>query len=105
MTHTGEIPSLEQQIIQFFTSEDININSHDISACHPRPRKDNKSKPAIIIRFANSKGKNDVLRQTKKLRGMEVYVKEHLTKKNTDIARQVRALRKQKKVSNLNKEL
>lgn len=42
--------------------------------------------------------KNDLLRQTKKLKGTEVYVNEHLTKKNADIARQARALRKQKKI-------
>ncbi len=94
----GEMFSLEQQILQFFTSKDININSSTISACHALPRKDKNAKPATIIRFVNRKDKNELLRQGKKLRGTDVYLNEHLTKKNADIARQARALRKQNKI-------
>lgn len=94
----GEINSLEQQVLQFFTSKDIDIDSSAISACHVLPRKDNKAKPAIIIRFVNRKNKNGLLRQAKKFRGTDVYLNENLTKKNSDIARQARALRKQSKI-------
>lgn len=94
----GEINSLEQQVLQFFTSKDIDIDSSAISACHVLPWKDNKANQAIIIRFVNRKNKNGLLRQAKKLRGTDVYLNEHLTKKNSDIARQARALRKQSKI-------
>lgn len=93
----GEIHSLEQQVYKFFASKDIDIDSNAISACHALPRKD-KAKPAIVIRFVNRKVKNNLLQQAKKLRGTDVYLNEHLTKKNSDIARQARALKKQKKI-------
>ena len=36
-----------------------------------------------------------MLKQGKKLRGTNVYLNDHLTKKNADIARQARIMRKQ----------
>ncbi|KAL7388350.1 hypothetical protein ABVT39_012223 [Epinephelus coioides] len=94
----GEIHSLEQQVLQFFASKDIDIDRSTISACHTLPRKNNTAKPAIVIRFVNKKVKIDMLRQGKKLRGSDVYINEHLTKRNADIAWQARALRKQNKI-------
>ncbi len=46
----------------------------------------------------NRKHKNALLRQGKKLKGSNVYLNEHLTKRNTDIARKARFLRKQRKI-------
>lgn len=37
--------------------------------------------------------------QAKKLKGTNVYLNEHFTKKNGDIAREARMLRKQKKIT------
>lgn len=50
------------------------------------------------IRFTNRKAKTELLRQGRKLRGSDVYLNEHLTKKNADIARQARILKKQNKI-------
>ncbi|KAL4000613.1 heterogeneous nuclear ribonucleoprotein R [Sarotherodon galilaeus] len=94
----ADIDSLEQQILNFFSGKGITINSKDIEACHPLPRKNNSGKPSIIIRFVNRKSKKELLRQAKKLRGTNVYINEHLTKKNADIARQARILRRQNKI-------
>ncbi len=57
-----------------------------------------KTKPAIVVRFVNRKHKIDLLRQAKYLKGTGVYINEHLTKKNAEIARQARFLRKQGKI-------
>lgn len=94
----GEMFSLEQQVLHFFASKDIKIESDAIAACLALPKKDNKTKPAIIIRFVNRKDKSELLRQGKKLRGTDVYINEHLTKRNADIARRARMLRKQNKI-------
>lgn len=40
----------------------------------------------------------EVLRNARKLKGTGVYVNEHLTKKNADIAKDARFLRKTKKI-------
>lgn len=93
-----DMDSVEQQVTAFFHSKGLSISKTDIEACHPLPRKNKNDKPAIIIRFTNRKNKNALLRQGKKLRGTDVYVNEHLTKKNADIARRARFLRKQRKI-------
>jgi hypothetical protein len=40
----------------------------------------------------------DLLRQGRRLKGTNVYINEHLTKKNADIARQARVMKKQGKI-------
>lgn len=82
----------------FFNNRGISINKEDIEACHPLKRGKNWGNSVIIIRFANRKNKKVLLKQGKKLKGSNVYVNEHLTKKNADIAKMGRMLRKQKKI-------
>lgn len=93
-----ELNLLERQVTQFFESKNIKIHSNYISACHTLPRKDRKAKPAIIVRFVNRKYKTELLKHAKKLKGTGVYINEHLTKKNAEIARQARILRKEQKI-------
>lgn len=81
-----ELLTLEQQVVGFLHSKNINIQSDAISVCHTLPRKTDKTKPAIIITFISRKQRNDVLMQAKKLKGTNVYLNEHLTKRNGDIA-------------------
>ena len=90
--------SLETQVIDFLLTKDIIVDPSNISACHTLPRKDGNAKPALIVRFANRKHKDELLRQGKKLKGSDVYINEHLTKRNGDIARMARLLRKQQKI-------
>ena len=94
-----ELQTLEQQVIKFFEGNDMTISSDAISACHTLPRKDGNSTPVIIVRFANRKGKTELLRQGKKLAGTGVYVNEHLTRKNAVIAKEARSLWKKEKKS------
>ena len=64
------------------------------------PRKSNK-KPAVIIRFVNRKNKTALLKQGRKLKGTNVYLNEHLTKKNAEIAWKARDLKKQHKIQHI----
>lgn len=93
-----ELHTLEQQVVQFLSSKNIQLERQQISACNILPRKDKKNKPTIVVRFANRKYKVEVLRQSKKLKDTGVYVNEHLTKKNAEIAMNGRILRKQNKI-------
>lgn len=95
---TEELKSLERQVVHFFESKNITIQGNNIAACHTLPRKDSKTKPVIVVRFVNRKHKAELLRQSKKLKGTGVYINEHLTKKNADLARQARMLKKQHKI-------
>lgn len=93
-----ELRTLEQQVVQFMNSKSIHLESQQISACHTLPSKDRNNPPTIVVKFANRKYKVEMLKQSKKLRDTGVYINEHLTKKNSEIARQCRNLRKASKV-------
>ncbi len=93
-----ELQTLEKQVIKFFESQNMIIQSDNVVACYYiiNPRRNGGAKPATVVRFVNRKHK--LLRQAKKLKGTGVYLNEHLTKKNADIARHARILRKQNKI-------
>uniref|UniRef100_A0A096MAF3 L1 transposable element RRM domain-containing protein n=1 Tax=Poecilia formosa TaxID=48698 RepID=A0A096MAF3_POEFO len=90
--------TLENQVVSFFSNKGISIDNNGIEACHPLPQKNKGVKPATVMRFTNRKHKNELLKQGRKLRGSNVYINEHLTKINAEIARRARFLRKQKKI-------
>ena len=91
----------EKQVTAFLRSKNISIDESSIEACHVLPSRtlmNKPSMPVMIIRFANSKHKVELLKQGRNLRGTNVYINEHLTKKNAEIARKARWLRKQGKI-------
>lgn len=57
-----------------------------------------KTKSAVVLRFVNTKHKAELLHQAKKLKRTGVYLNEHLTKKNANIVRHTRNVRKQNKI-------
>lgn len=69
------------------SEQDLNSVENQIKACQPLTKKNKNDKPAIIMRFANRKHKMELLRQGRKLKDTQVYLNEHLTKKNGNIAR------------------
>ncbi|ROL03904.1 hypothetical protein DPX16_23339 [Anabarilius grahami] len=95
-----EVSSAEQQVAAFLASRDIHLDVGSIEACHPLPRKKDNNTPAVILRFVNRKNKIAVMKQGKKLKGTNVYLNDHLTKRNADIAKKARYLRKQNKIQN-----
>lgn len=90
--------SVEQQVAAFLQVKGIEIDCNNIEACHPLPRRKLNDKPAIIMRFVNRMHKTPLLKQVGKLRVANVFINEHLTKHNADIARKARHLKKQKKI-------
>lgn len=90
--------SLETQVISFLQSKNIYLDKNNITACHILPRKDRAAKPGIIMRFVNRKHKTELLMQGKKLKGTAVYINEHLTSKNAEIARLARQLWRDHKI-------
>lgn len=94
----GETRSAELQVAAFLHSKGITFNADDLEACHPLPRRHSRDKPAIIIRFTSRKRKIELLKQGRQLKGTEVYLNEHLTRKNAEIAKRARQLRKQNKI-------
>lgn len=93
-----EMLSTEQQVVAFLQAKGITLNADNIEACHPLPRRRKEDKPALILRFANRKYKIALLKQGRMLKGTDVYMNDHLTKKNGEIARRARLLKKQNKI-------
>ncbi|CAL8253034.1 unnamed protein product [Merluccius merluccius] len=92
-----DVSSTEQQVATFLKSKGIQLDCGNIEACHPLPTR-NADKSAVIMRFVNRKHKIALLKQGKKLKGSDVYMNEHLTKRNADIAKKARYLKKQNKI-------
>lgn len=92
--------SVERQVVGFLQSKGLQVDGDNIEACHPLPRRNAGDKPGIIMRFVNRKHKTALLRQARKLKGSNVFINEHLTKHNADIAKKARHLRKQGKIQN-----
>lgn len=100
----------EEEVVAFLCSKNIIIDRNNIEACHTLPRKrqmdvggqprraNQMDNPAVILRFCNRKHKMELLRQGKNLKGTKVYLNEHLTQKNGEIARKARFLKKKNKI-------
>ena len=78
--------NVEDQVVGFFVSRGITVDKREISACHLLKAKNFTDKPPIIVRFVNRKSKVNILKNGRMLKGTNVYVNEHLSKKNADIA-------------------
>ena len=112
----------ETQALEHVVSDFINehITEEDISeipACHvlPTPKKENKPGQSqirrniplsIIVRFVSRRTKDRVVKNASGLRdynrdkGIKVGINEHLTKKNSDIYKHARDLKKKKLIFN-----
>ena len=94
-----EMESLYDQVVSFIGDNmGVQLQENDVSICHTLPGK--KETPNIVLRLTSRKAKNKILKQTKQLKGTNVYINEHLTKKNMSIAATARKLRKEKKILN-----
>lgn len=94
-----EASSVEHQVAAFLHFKGIALGVGNIEACHPLPRRNVNDPPAVIMRFVHRK-KMELLQQRKKVKGSNVFLNDHLTRKNAEIARKARLLRKQNKIQN-----
>lgn len=92
-----ETHSVEQQVASYLQNRGIEMDLEQIEACHPLPTRSLRP-PAVIMRFVNRKNKVALLKQWRKLKGTDVFINEHLTRRNADIARKARQLKKQGKI-------
>ena len=78
---------------------DVVIKRHDISDIHTLPRHQDKKIETCIVRFANRTVRDKVIRNRAKPRvtsksANKIYINEHLTKRNGQIAKQARLMQK-----------
>uniref|UniRef100_A0A1A8VGH7 Helentron 4 helitron-like transposon replicase/helicase/endonuclease n=1 Tax=Nothobranchius furzeri TaxID=105023 RepID=A0A1A8VGH7_NOTFU len=85
-------------VVTFLKTKAVEVDSCNTEACHLLSRRSNSEKQAVIIRFANRKHKMALIKQGKKLKGTNVYMNDHLTKQNADIARKARYLKEEGKI-------
>ncbi|KAI9999416.1 hypothetical protein NQD34_018229 [Periophthalmus magnuspinnatus] len=92
-----ETHSAEQQVASYLHGRGIEMDLEDIEACHPLPTGNGRS-PAVIMRFVNRKNKLALLKQGRKLKGTNVFMNDHLTRRNAEIAKKARLLRREHKI-------
>ena len=94
--------TLETKVIDMFkTKVKVDVVPSDISAIHYLPSKNNSNKKepkSILVHFVNRKTKEKLLKNGKNLKNTEIYLNEHLTKRNADIHKKARMLKKEKKI-------
>ncbi len=95
-----DIGSAEQQVAAFVQSKGTEVDCENMEACHPLPRRHDTDKAAIMIRFVKRKDKNAALKQGRMLRGSNVFIKQHVTKRAADIGRKAGFLKNQGQIVN-----
>ena len=107
-TPIEEVESLECQVLSFLKVKGIELHSDEISAIHPLKPKNPKQIPPIVIRLISRKTKERLMKNSFKLKNSEkekeerkpmVFINEHLTTKNANIARMARELKKTNKIA------
>lgn len=91
---TNGINTTEVQVLTFLNEHGFGINEEDVSACHTLGKRNDDGTQKVIIRFANRRHKRKAMMCGRNLRGTNVYVNEHLTKKNGELAKKARDLRR-----------
>ena len=87
----SETETIESKVVLFLKSINIPIDSSNISICHPfKSKYASNMKPSIALKLKSCKAKLKILSNAKKLRGSDVYINEHLTRQNADLARKAR---------------
>ncbi|XP_077350801.1 uncharacterized protein LOC144000900 [Festucalex cinctus] len=90
--HSGN-ETVEQQVTLQLRDLGLTVDPAHIQMCFSLPTGGTRP-PAVLIRFADRKKKIALLRDRHKLRGKHVYINENLTKRNADIAKKARLMRK-----------
>ena len=95
---TKDQNDLEDQLVDFMNEIGIPLKKSDISACHTLGSRDKSRPQPIVVRLVSRKTKTMMMMNAKKLKGNQsqgkVYINEHLSKKNSGIARAARKLKK-----------
>ena len=90
---------MSKNFIEFAKDKlEVEITRHDIVDIHTLPRERNKL-DTCIVRFANRIAREKVIKNRNKLwtssrNAKKIYINEHLTKKNGEIAKEARQMRK-----------
>lgn len=85
----------EEKVLEFLNGKGVQISGHEISACHTiGKRNEDTGSHRVIVRFVSRKCKNNVISQSRNLKGSGVYLNDHLTTKNAGLAKDARDLRR-----------
>lgn len=88
---------LEESVLKFFDTEiGVKLAPCDINITHYLPAKVGKN---ILVKFTTRKAKLLVLKNRSKLKGKNIYISEHLTKRNNQLFYRARMLCKDKRIS------
>ncbi|KAK1892334.1 Gag polyprotein [Dissostichus eleginoides] len=90
--------SVETQVLEALNDRGVYLKSEEIEFCHTLGKPSESGFQRVIIKLVSRKTKARMMINAKKLKGTGIYINEHLTKRNADIARTARDLRKRNKI-------
>ncbi|KAJ4919374.1 hypothetical protein JOQ06_022328 [Pogonophryne albipinna] len=90
--------SVETQVLEALNDRGVYLKSEEIEICHTLGKPSESGFQRVIIKLVSRKTKVCMMINAKKLKGTGIYINEHLTKRNADIARTARDLRKRNKI-------
>jgi len=93
------VNSVEEQVLEVLGENGVYIKSDEVAACHTIGKASENGLQKAIIRFVSRKTKVRTMINAKKLKGSGIYINEHLTKRNADIAKAARDLRREGKIN------
>ena len=96
-----ETIDIEEQVVDLLNDCSVPISSDEISICHTLLYRNPSARKSIVIRLKSRKAKIRILRtaaQNEHPKRLKVYVNEHLTAKNVNIARLARDLVRRHKI-------
>lgn len=91
--------SVETQVLEALNDRGVvYLKSEEIEICHTLGKPAENGLQRVMIKLVSRKTKVRMMINAKKLKGTGIYINEHLTKRNADIARTARDLRKRNKI-------
>ena len=93
MVNNADAPTHENESPEHFENQIITIKERDICVSHSMKTRI-ASNSISIWRMTARKAKTNILKQGEKLRGTDVYVNKHLTRKINELSRIVKLLKR-----------
>ncbi|KAF3861161.1 hypothetical protein F7725_001416 [Dissostichus mawsoni] len=89
---------LKKEVLEALNDRGVYLRAEESEICHTLGKPSESGFQKVIMKLVSRKTKIRTMINAKKLKGTGIYINEHLTKRNADIAKTARDLRKRNKM-------
>ena len=95
--NTNETATMRKNFVNFAkTKLNVEVDVIEITAIHDLPRRKDGTQPIIVQMMSNDR-KTELMQRRGQLRGTNIYLNDHLSPKNSELFREARRLKREKK--------